>query len=973
MKKTRLILLSLVITILFILPNVFANNFDKMQVVLPGTIQGVLGGGNWNPADNITQMEHLGDGVFQFITFLPKGSYEYKVAINGSWEENYGLRGERNGPNIPLVIPEDNYQVRFLFDYKDKSIKDSVTGGIKPFRIPKKVSIIGLDRDEVLMQEVEGSFFKLTCILPAGSYAYRVQYDDSENFIFGKKGEVKGESIKLSVEEETEVTFIHNLSNGVTYDTINYLPVPESKNPIIVGEGFQVEMNDEDKDNIYIGMLSFPAGEKEYVLSIMMGEDKVSSIILPFNEVVDNYQVVFMYDHKRKIALSDYVTILEELDNRVITQSLYHNSRDEKYRTPFGAVPEGTEVTFTLMAKANDLEKANLVIEVEKITGNRDSVEYLNKQVYPLEKTRFSADGGSEIWQTTVNLNHKNVYGYYFEAIDGDKLAFYGNNPQIVPIPYNTIVGTGGVGKVYQPGERLQRYRLTVYNPAYTTPDWAKDAIFYYIFPDRFKNGKKANDPKVGVTKFYGDLDIEFHDNWLDKVSIPGDGCSDNEWNNDFFGGDLAGISKKLNYLKKLGVNTIYMTPIFEARSNHKYDTADYKTVDQHFGTNEEFIKLAADAKKKGIRIILDTSLNHSGSDSVYMDRYGKYPGIGAFKNEEFRKDSPYYEWYDFNGRAISPDQAYSCWDNPSLANLQEVESFKDFAYRDDESVMKFWLQKGASGWRMDVTPWVSDEFWREWRKEIKKDFPEALTVAETWFDASKYFLGDTFDSTMNYIFKHTMIEYGNGEDARKVVEVLEMMRENYPPEAFYSLMNLLSSHDQPRALFFFGYENDNQRLNKINEAKEKLILTVFFQMTYPGAPAVYYGDEVGVTGGYDPFNRGTYPWRENGGNPDRKILNEFQKLIKLRNDYEVLRRGSIETIYVDENVIVMLREYNGEYALVATNNSNQTKTVELDLSNYQLPSILKDPLNRNKKVPIDNGKLSLTIQPRYGRVLITK
>jgi glycosidase len=167
------------------------------------------------------------------------------------------------------------------------------------------------------------------------------------------------------------------------------------------------------------------------------------------------------------------------------------------------------------------------------------------------------------------------------------------------------------------------------------------------------------------------------------------------------------------------------MNPVFKAPSNHKYDTADYMQVDPHFGTLATFRKLVAEAAKRGIRLLLDASLNHCGSDSVYMDRYGKYPTLGAFENEKIRKDSPYYTWFEFKQGETNPDKMYEQWANPTLANLAEVDGWKNFAYRNDNSITKYWMRQGAAGWRMDVTPWVSDGFWREWRTHLKRSFPE--------------------------------------------------------------------------------------------------------------------------------------------------------------------------------------------------------------------------------------------------------
>lgn len=645
--------------------------------------------------------------------------------------------------------------------------------------------------------------------------------------------------------------------------------------------------------------------------------------------------------------------------------SIYFNSRDIRYKAPFGAQPQGSEIIFTISSDENTIKRARIVVSTQKIEGNMNNVYYVDALKYPL--LRSKVEDGKEYWSCKVKFNNLNVYGYYFEIEDDSALVYYGNNDQDYSFQVFKLKGTNGVGKVYKNFEDLISYTQSIYDPEFQIPDWAKDVIYYYIFPERFKNGDKTNDPKPGIRKFYDSQDIEFHDNWNERPYLPGDPGADDIYCNDFFGGDLAGVIQKLDYLKDLGINTIYFNPIFQAPSNHKYDTADYMKIDEAFGTNELFKQLVDKAKEKGIKIILDTSLNHCGCDSIYMDRYSKYNGQGAFKGEQIQEDSPYVDWFIWKKEAEDTDGKYEQWANPSLATFAETDSYKNFAYRDENSVTKYWLKMGIAGWRMDVAPWKSDIFWREWRREVKETNPNALTICETWFDSSKYLLGDQFDSTMNYIFRFAIFNYVKGGSAKKFVNILEMVRENYPKEAFYSLMNLLSTHDASRAVYEFGFKEEGESEEQVKLAKKRLLLCTFFQMTYPGAPAIYYGDEVGVTGGEDPRNRATYPWEEDGGNPDLKLLSEFKKLIKLRNENRVLRRGSLEVVYVDKNVIVMIRELSNKYAIVAINNSEENKRVSLDLSKYDLPEKMINALYIGKTIEFNKKSLEITIEAVSG------
>ena len=333
--------------------------------------------------------------------------------------------------------------------------------------------------------------------------------------------------------------------------------------------------------------------------------------------------------------------------------------------------------------------------------------------------------------------------------------------------------------------------------------------------------------------------------------------------------------------IRDLGANTIDMTPVFLAGSNHKYDTADYTRIDPMFGSNADFERLTREARQRGMRVILDSSLNHTGSDSLYFNRYGSHASRGAFQTARIDAGSPYADWYSFKPAETDPERQYRGWVGvPDLPDLPELNknspAVRNFFYRDKDAVMKQWLDRGAAGWRMDVAPWMPDDFWREWRTAIKQHKPDALTVAETWFGASKYFLGDMFDSTMNYIFRNSVLEYAAGGKARALYGNIELMREAYPPQAFHALMNLLSSHDQARAQHQFGWhadkdsdkdsdkdndkDSDPQDPATIAQAKQRLLLAVFFQMTFPGPPTVYYGDEVGVTGGDDPATAAPIP-----------------------------------------------------------------------------------------------------------------
>jgi len=661
-----------------------------------------------------------------------------------------------------------------------------------------------------------------------------------------------------------------------------------------------------------------------------------------------------------------------------VALSVVFDSQKAAHKSPYGAVTMGSDVAFALDALPG-VEQATLVVEKRRLEGDQTTLDYAALARVPLVRAPAGADG-RERWSGRFRFDAPAVYGYWFEIRIGGHAFVFQNNA--TPIYWTRERGAGGAGVVAEvphSARRIRRFRQTVYAP-YAVPAWARDAVYYYIFPERFRNGDTRNDPRPGVDRFH-DRTVEFHANWNDKPWRPhaGDG-SDDEYNNDFFGGDIAGIIQKLDYIRSVGANTLYITPMFTAASNHKYDTADWKHIDPHFGTNADFARLCREAARRGIRVLPDASLNHSGADSIYFDRFGTRGGQGAFEGGRINPASPWARWYTFDASQTEPERQYKGW--LGVSGLPELDksdpSYRAFAYGAPDSVTRTWLRAGAAGWRMDVAPWVPDDFWRGWRTAVKQTKRDALTVSETWWDASKFFLGDEFDSTMNYIFRNAVLDYANGGDARLMAANLEEMREAYPPQSFAALMNLLSTHDAARSLHVLGDVDGKSTPAEVALAKQKLRLAVFFQMTYPGSPAIYYGDEVGMTGGDDPYNRGTYPWADRGGHPDAALLADFRRLAKLRRDLPVLRHGTlVAPLHVDANVVVLARHDGQRWAITATNNSDQARTVTVPLAEGMPDRAWRDPQDGGVLRPGGQGDatdpraLLLTLSPRSGRILV--
>ncbi len=654
-----------------------------------------------------------------------------------------------------------------------------------------------------------------------------------------------------------------------------------------------------------------------------------------------------------------------------VALSLRFDSRNRRHKAPFGALPERRAVRFAVQA-APGVQSLTLVIESRLLQGNQDRLQYTELARVPM---KVAAGKGAELlWTGSYRFAAKGVYGYWFEAqIGGQRYVLHNNNE---PVHWTRERGAGGaavVGFMPESSRSIRRLRQTIFDPAFRVPAWARDAVYYQIFPDRFRNGDPANDPVVGRDR-YRSGGIEKHSNWLDKPFRPGTGDgSDGFHNNDFYGGDLAGIIAKLDDLQQLGVNTLYLTPIFKAPSNHKYDTADYKTIDPAFGSEADFVKLTQEAARRGMRILPDTSFNHVGSDSPYFDRYGNWPELGAFEGGKPNPASPYASWFRFDLSQSDPDKQYRHWGGPDLPEIDKsAPAFRAYAFGDRDSVSKKWLDLGAAGWRMDVAPWVPDDFWRDWRAAVKRHKPEALTLAETWFDSSKYFVGDMFDSTMNYIFRNAVLDYAAGGKAEHLATQLEHLREAYPPQALFALMNLVSSHDVARAAHVLGWHDEPADSAPARLARQRLLLATFIQMTQPGAPLIYYGDEVGMTGGDDPFNRGTYPWPDLGGQPDLALREQFRQLIALRKQNPILRHGAAGPVRaLDAHVTLSTRSLGRQRAWVLSNNSAQARQVELRDAAWQGAGARLQDLASGERWQARGGKLSISVPPMAGRVLV--
>lgn len=561
---------------------------------------------------------------------------------------------------------------------------------------------------------------------------------------------------------------------------------------------------------------------------------------------------------------------------------LLHDSHNEFYRTPSGPAPAGSNVLIRLHC-----DEATSVVLRTWMT------EELCYTMLPTAE---------HVWEVAIPLpTTPGLFWYYFLIYRKDgRTIRYGNQPDKL----------GGVGVAYDHGEP-ESFQITLYDPAYKTPEAFHGANIYQIFPDRFRHAptKAVDDRK----------DRYVHQNWDEELLCVGDLRGGKYQELDFYGGTLTGIQEKLPYLKDMGIDIIYLNPIFRARSNHRYDTGNYTQVDPLCGTNTEFTELCGAAKKVGIRVMLDGVFSHTGEDSVYFNHFGHYPTLGAYQGQS----SPYYDWYTFNHY---PEDYKAWWGILSLPELRKDNpEYQKFMFQPHEGVVPRWIEAGSCGWRLDVADELPVDFLRKLRAAAKAADPEAVVLGEVWEDASNkvaygetrcYCTGDTLDSVMNYPVREAILNFVMGKtSASTFVRLIHHQEEVYPAQFRYVLMNLVGSHDRCRALNILA-GRECQELSKADQqhvhlnveeyelAVRRYKLCIDLLCALPGCATVYYGDEVGLTGCHDPWNRRAFPW----GREDKSLQKYVANKLRHRQESDLLRLGYCDIEAPDDDTLLITR-----------------------------------------------------------------
>ena len=603
------------------------------------------------------------------------------------------------------------------------------------------------------------------------------------------------------------------------------------------------------------------------------------------------------------------------------------DSRDPECKSPFGAAACGAAVRFAVRPGTENVTGVSLLLRRE--FGGTE-------QVLPLSP---SGDGR---WQAVYTAPAEpDLVWYAFQFTYSDRVRPYG--------PHGF--------------DDSSRWQLTVYDDSRPAPAWFGRGVTYQIFPDRFCRLSVPN-----AAGMVGDRVV--HQSWDDTpVWRPDENGIVR--NNDFFGGSLAGITSQLDYLQSMGVGTLYLCPIFESDSNHRYDTADYRRIDPMLGTEEDFRTLCREARCRGIRVMLDGVFNNSR----YFNAQGFYPELGAAQSQE----SPYYSWYSFHPW---PDDYDAWWGIKTLPAVQEsTDSYRRFIIRDHDSVVRHWLRQGASGWRLDVADELPDDFIAEIRDAMEQENPDSFLLGEVWEDGSnkvaysqrrRYLLGSETHGLMNYPFRTAALDWLRGGDASCFRDTMETIREHYPRPAFYSALNILGTHDTPRILTLLGAEHvpgtkdarAAYRLSPEERQKGEARLRVGEMLLYcfPGSPTVYYGDEAGMEGFEDPLNRKTYPWDRQ----DRALLDFFRSLGQLRRHRPSLQDGDLTYVYAQGGALVLRRQLGDEITVAALNAGETAVEVSLPW-----PRDLAREALTFQQFFAPGGKLRLRLPPVSGMILI--
>jgi glycosidase len=930
------------------------------SVTIAGSLDSEIGcAGDWDPACAAAHLTYdAADDVWQQTFSLPAGDYEYKAALNDSWDENYGLHAASNGANIPLSLAAAG-SVKFYYDDKTHWVTDNHSSVIVTAAGSFQSELgcpgdwdPGCLRSWLQDPDGDGTYTYETTALPAGSYEAKAAINEGWDENYGLGGVPNGPNI-----------------------------------------GFTVE--------------------------------------------ADHAKVVFRYDAKSHVLT---ISAGHGHDNNVEYDGLAHNSRLSLYRTPSGVVTPGTPVMLRLRTFHNDATGVTVRL-YDTAVGHEDrepmTLAASNVDCYDAALT---ATGSTcDFYQFTYRPAALGTTYYRFIIQDGTATAYYSDN----------VPRYGGLG-LATPTEVDNGFRLNTDAPSFPIVGWMQNGIMYQIFPDRFRNGNTANDPKSTDPRYdypapanatpqqvqaANDAQIlnmkwdDMPEGFCRDYASPAVACTQSPKGRDYFGGDLKGVDDKLLYLKSVGVTILYFNPLFDSASNHGYDTRDYLSVSKYFGGNADFQKLQKDADRLGIKIVLDGVFNHLSSDSPFFDRYHHYSTVGACEDTS----SIYRSWFNFHdvtpGSGVCVDSqnrpnaaTYDGWAGydsiPVIVKRSPADSNAPYApvanyfYTDPKkSVAGFWLKAGAAGWRFDVMtdPSFPPAYWQQLRSITKGIKPDETLIAEAWqwFDNIPLTHGDQADTAMGYRFRNAVLGLLGGVDDKgfpeegnpnlppsTFVNRMESIREDYADATYYTLQNLLDSHDTARVLWSLtpgqaNREEKEQNAANLTLGKKREAIAALVQMTVPGTPTIYYGDEVSLTGASDPDDRRAFPWKLNadksyapdkndllyfGAAGDHATLNWYRILSVIRLTNPVLRQGKLSFLLADDTHLTLsyaMRKDNSLAIMVINRNESTAQTITVPTAPYLRDGVrLVDVLSGNK-ITTQGGSFNVKLDPLKAAILI--
>ena len=557
---------------------------------------------------------------------------------------------------------------------------------------------------------------------------------------------------------------------------------------------------------------------------------------------------------------------------------ILYDSKQPQFKTPFGTLTPGQVCTLHI-----HIPTSVLTTKVTCVFNHEDG-SWAQNAVLAFQMKK----GAYDVFEGQFSIPCPGLFFYYF-----------------------VIDTQGGSFRLFKQGDDTNMeagdlWQLSCIPADFTTPDWAKGAIIYQIFPDRFHRSGKCN--LTGKLRPY-----TVHRHWDEDV----DWAPDENGivhNNDFFGGNFRGITEKMDYIASLGTGIIYLNPIGKAFSNHRYDTGDYKIPDPMLGTEADFRDMCDAAHARGMKVILDGVYSHTGSNSLYFDRERTFGGNGAY----CRQDSPFYHWYTFYQW---PNNYHSWWNFDTLPTVNKMHpDFIRYVITDEDSVVAHWMKLGADGFRLDVADELPDDFIEKIRAAVKSHGEDKLLLGEVWEDATTkeafgrrrtYLRGHGLDAVMNYPFRSATLDYLHGADVTAVADALMQICEHYPAPALNCAMNFLSTHDTERAITAIAGEPCNNRdrywqskrvipSGQMDEAIRRLLLGYAMIFTLPGVPCVYYGDEIAMQGYRDPFNRAFFDWNST----EQRLRGPLKTLAALRRSCDAFDGGRLEIVRAEGDIL---------------------------------------------------------------------